>query len=379
MKLIYQNFDGLDISFQGAFPKKCLEELEKAKHQAQKDRQDSITSIGNPQVKVSVGESGARGGYLYRFDTGLDGEIWFVSKSQKTTNWNIRVSVKSFSLALYGYEGVKKRILDKLVQFGTIGSGSKKGQLTERISRVDYCFDFEHEGHFNPTPDLFIAHQRCQKHCYGENVGTYSAGQGDLINTIRVGSMPGRQAVIYNKIKEIQSNSKQFWWDIWNIEKENFENEIWRVEIRAGKAELDKWQIKKFSELEEKIGDVFINILENIRYVKKSKDKNRSRWEMAEFWKVAIKNIENCLSEYISDANRTNIIRDYRFNIENRLKIHILGSVISYTTVTRRDISELTVVLEEFQNEIENFSELEFEIIQKKYDKTAEKYEFIGE
>lgn len=379
MKLIYQNFDGLDISFQGIFPKKYLENLEIAKLQAQKDKQDSIVAIGNPEIKVSVAESGARGGYLYRFDTGLDGEIWFISKSQKITGWNIRVSVKSLALALYGYEGVKKRILEKLLKFETLGTNSKKGELLERISRVDYCFDFEDKNIFKPKPELFIAHQRCQKHCYGEKIGVYTAGQGDKINTIRVGSMPGRQAVIYNKIKEIKSNSKQFWWEIWGLDKINYKNTIWRVEVRAGKDELDKWQIKHFSDLEEKIGDVFVNILENIRYVKKSKDKNRSRWEMAKFWESAILNTKNCLAEYISNAERKNIIEDYRFTIINRLKTQILGLCISFTVATDRDISEISEIFGDFQDEIDDFTEKDIENFLKKYQKMSEKYEFIGE
>lgn len=61
-----------------------------------------------------VAETGARGGYKYRFDTGLDGEIWFVAHSLKRDGWNIRVSAKSLALALHGYEGVKARILGRL-------------------------------------------------------------------------------------------------------------------------------------------------------------------------------------------------------------------------------------------------------------------------
>lgn len=114
MQLIYHNFDGLDVSFQGAVPEPVLEQLREARNRAQEERRDVYAAIGPQNMPVMVAETGARGGYKYRFDTGLDGEIWFVAHSPGRDKWNLRASVKSLALALYGYEGVKSRLFERL-------------------------------------------------------------------------------------------------------------------------------------------------------------------------------------------------------------------------------------------------------------------------
>ena len=82
-----------------------------------------------------VAETGSRGGYRYRFDTGLDGETWFVAHSTNSKNWNIRVSVKSLALSLYGYEGVKERILNRLKALKAIGQ-SRKISGSEEVTNM---------------------------------------------------------------------------------------------------------------------------------------------------------------------------------------------------------------------------------------------------
>jgi hypothetical protein len=42
-RLIYQNFDGLDVAFRGAFPPAILQSLEEAKQKAKEQRQDAET------------------------------------------------------------------------------------------------------------------------------------------------------------------------------------------------------------------------------------------------------------------------------------------------------------------------------------------------
>ena len=379
MDLIYQNFDGLDISFQGIVHSSVLSKLADAKKKAQEQRKEALAEIGSPPIKVLVAESGAMGGYLYRFDTGIDGEVWFISQSQSLSGWNIRVSVKSLSLALYGYHGVKERILAKLMQLKAYGTNMKKGQLLERVSRVDYCFDFSTLTDFSPDPCLFISHQHCKKACYGEqeNVNLFHSATGSNINTVRVGSMPGRQVAFYNKTLEIKSRAKQYWWEVWGINKEGFNGTIWRIEPRAGKIELDKWGIKRFADFEEKIGDVILNILEKIRYAEISNDQNRSRWPNAPFWDTAIQHTRHALKPHISNANRENIIRDYRENIKARLKTHILGTSVSYAVADNKDISEFPTIFEDFLTDLKNLSEHEKENLIQKFQQTHERYLFL--
>lgn len=387
MKLIYNNFDALDISFQGALPEKVLRQLALAREQAQSERREVFVELGNEKISVMVAETGARGGYRYRFDTGLDGEIWFIAHSINSNNWNIRVSVKSLALALYGYESVKERLLKRLKALGAFGLARRKSVSEEvintpleRISRFDYCFDFIMPSAFEPLPKRFIAHQRTKKHVYGETgkIENYVSLNGDKINTIRIGEMPGRQAVIYNKTIEIKSSLKKYWWDIWDIDSKPFKEgfkQIWRIEIRAGRDELDKWGLKRFKDFEDKTGDVIAAILKAIRYTDPLKDDlNRSRWPMHPIWREALNVSYKALAPYRSNAIRENIIRDFRENVIAGYNERLIGNLIGLTAAEGHDISEIPTVLQEIE---ERIAQVDKELLIKKFERSIERFQFL--
>lgn len=390
MKLIYNNFDSLDISFQGALPEKILNQLSEGREKAQNEKRDVLMELGKEKMPVMVAETGAKGGYRYRFDTGLDGETWMIAHSTNSKNWNIRVSVKSLALSLYGYEGVKERILNRLKALKAVGqsrkiSGSEEitNMPLERISRFDYCFDFITSSAFEPQSKRFVAHQRANKHVYGQQgkVENYASLKGDKINSIRIGEHPGRQAAIYNKTKEIGSSLKNYMWDIWDVEPEPFKEgfkQIWRVEVRAGRDELDKWGLKRFEDFEDKAGDVVAAILKAIRYTKPLKgDLNRARWPMHSIWEKSLNASYKALEPYSTNAIRENIITDYRENVISGYIERLIGNAIGLTAAEGRDISELTIVLEELQDHIEAIAEEDISVLVKKFDKAEEKFRFL--
>ena len=83
------------------------------------------------------------------------------------------------------------------------------------------------------------------------------SGTGRDTNSLTVGKMPNRQINIYEKKKEILSSNKHYWWELWGLKEEDYKNkEIWRVEVRAGKKEIDKWSAKTYESFEQKFGDI---------------------------------------------------------------------------------------------------------------------------
>lgn len=105
------------------------------------------------------------------------------------------------------------------------------------------------------------------------------------IETVQVGKMPGRSVTIYDKTKEILAHKKNYWWDIWGINKTQFDKSVWRVELRAGKKELNTWNLKNFGDFEEKAYDILSHIANSTRYVTPNpSDTNKARWKNAEFW-----------------------------------------------------------------------------------------------
>lgn len=390
MKLIYNNFDGLDLSFQGALPEKYLRQLSEAREQAQNEKREVLLELGDEKIQVMVAETGARGGYRYRFDTGLDGETWFIVHSTNVERYNIRVSVKSLALALSGYEAVKERLLKRLESFKAKGpnrfdSANQEYINTplERISRLDYCFDIIMPSDFEPDPKRFVAHMRANKVVYGEEgfVSNYAALNGDIINTVRIGEMPGRQAVIYNKTKEITASSKRFWWQIWELDPEKFDKDnytIWRIEVRAGRDELDKWNLKRFEDFETKAGDVIAAILKAIRYTKPyQNDDNRSRWPMDPIWEKAYKTSYKALEAYSSNAIRDNVIRAYKEDVIKGYRERLIGNAIGYNAAIGRDVSELPVVFEEMQKIIKAIAQDDKNELIKKHIRAGERLVFL--
>lgn len=280
------------------------------------------------------------------------------------------------SLALYGYQAVKAALLHKLNLLQA--QGPQGGPPIERISRLDYCLDFLFPDTFNPDPTHFIAHQKCKKtsHLEKPTISAFTNTQGDEYQTITIGKMPGRQASLYNKSNEIKASNKAYWRDIWQLDQKPA-GTVWRVEVRAGKDELDKWNVKRFSEFEEKVGDVIISILKAMRYTVPTSDSNRWRWPMAPFWQSAIEASTQALEPYICQASREKILRDYRLNVVNRYKTHILGSVIGYAAASERDPAEIGAVITELGQDMMGMVMDDQDRFLEKYDNANNKFRFL--
>jgi hypothetical protein len=373
MKLIYQGFDGLDVSFQGKVLEEIKYDLKTAKEEAIETNKLAYAELGIKKIPVLVRASGAHG-YQYILDTGIDRETWFISENSKSERWNIRVSIKSLSLALYGYEGVKKNILKFLEDIKAQGV-LEDFQLLERVSRFDYCFDFISDD-FTINPQLITANKNSKRRFIG---GNELISQNKDIETVLIGKMPNRQIAIYNKKKEINIKNKQYWLNFWNLTEEEIENKnIWRVEIRAGKKELDTWNLKRFNDFEEKAGDVLLDIAKAIRYLKENiNDINKARWENIEFWDDILNGINSDLFEFINKSKRKRIIEGLKIEKINDYRNGILNLISPYMALTGREYDELADTL----TEIEGFIGQEFynypDIYEDKIYKAKERFIFL--
>lgn len=220
----------------------------------------------------------------------------------------------------------------------------------EVISRIDFCVDFE-TNNFEIDKNRIVAHSKAKRN-YNESNIEYN-GTGKVFDSVRIGKMPNKQLAIYNKIKEIKSRNKSYWWNVWNIDKTNYEKQIWRVEARAGKKELRQWNLKTFNDLEEKAGNVILHIFNSIRYVNENnKDTNQSRWKNAKFWDNLIEITKTNLFDYIANANRELILDGYRNELVNTFKQNINGSIRAYTALTDNEIGQLPEVIELLKAEL---------------------------
>lgn len=282
MQCLYVGIDGLDVAWRGVARQATIDLLEAAKSQA--IGQDHAEKIMIGELEVSVAQTGAKGGYAFKVDTGDDGEIWWIKRSQDAMHWNIRVSVKSLALAVYGYSAVKERLFERAEKMDI-------ALYQESIGRIDFCSDWLMGEDFDLRPEAFVHHgsSRCAQHMVPDaGDGWQAVMAGRRYTSVTIGTMPGRQLIVYDKRREAVRKKKDHWFDIWGVNKADRPN-VWRIEVRSGKVDLrDHWGIRTFEDLEAGFGDLVQDALRSIRYCDPSdRNPNPTRRRWSKWWLAA--------------------------------------------------------------------------------------------
>jgi len=373
MHVLYRNFDGLDVSFKGAMPAAVLQTLAAAKAKAQEQKEDAFTLLGPKRIPVHVAETGMKGGYAFRFDTGPFGAIWSVADSLDPERWNIRASVKSLALADGGYRGAKAQLLGLLTDLCAVGQDEKLPE--ERISRFDFCVDFALPW-FQPDPEHIVCHSHTTRRVHRSWEGE-TVNRGKRIESLTIGNMPGRQAILYDKTKEIIAHAKPYWWHYWNLDPEQYEGEVWRVEVRAGKAELDNWNLRSFGNFERIAGAVIEGTLEAIRYAEPTSDTKASRWPSHPLWVACLSAADDALAPYKSAVTRGKVIEGLRADAIERFANMFPGLLASYAHLLGYDISELPTVLERVEKDVIRYASQHPHAINAKFQRAADRYALL--
>jgi hypothetical protein len=174
------------------------------------------------------------------------------------------------------------------------------------------------------------------------------------IQTVMIGKMPNRQISIYNKSKEIIIKRKEYWFDLWGLDKEKLNNnKIWRFEIRAGKEELNSWNLKRFKDFEEKSGDVLFDIANSIRFVKPNyRDKNKARWENKEFWDLILNELKTNLFEFRSNSERNKLIPVFKDQKEQEYLKIITNLIAPYLALKDYSYDDLALGITDIERHI---------------------------
>lgn len=325
LRKLHHGLDGLDITFQGCVGVALLSLLGRAKEVAQERKQpEHVSYKGLDFFVLPTGVSG----YRFAVDTGPDGEKWFFAKSSKRDGWNVRVSVSSMSLALYGYLAVKDRIWERLECFGAY-------ILDHSVSRVDYACDFEAPD-FEIKPECVVAHWRMTQREYVETEQSgdfHIVRQSRKINSLTIGRMPGRQVIIYDKRREVIDRKKTYWWDIWGVPKKT---QVWRVEVRAGKRELkDKWNVTTLDDLEGNLPEIVGSMLADIRLHEEDQaDTNVTRQALHPMWMAVMSEAQRPFAEDVVAPDPVPIILETQDQMKDRFLGLVNGLTASLSVVT---------------------------------------------
>lgn len=376
MKLLYAGFDGLDVTFKGRIPQSAIDILERGKEGAIEFKQPQLVEINKKAFCGYVGPTGLRdGGYSFIVDTGELGFKWFFSKSQRLENWGIRVSCRSATLAAYGFDETVNRMYAELDAIGAT-------VLEEAIGRVDFAVDWRMPHDFRLDPSCFAMHGTSKSSTHNETMG--EAWRSRRCTGITIGKMPGRQICIYDKRAEIVEKRKAHWWKIWGIDRDQLDasgEQVWRVEIRAGKDHLRKaFGIKTWGDLREKLGDVYQTALLRIRYKARNwkEDENTSRVPDSPLWDGVREKIAGDLFEWSSGAE-PGVVKQVMIEQQRQtISAQIVGLSANLAVLTGMDPEQLHGlpgrIAEMIAKHVEGMDVKEF---RRKMHKVHRRYEFI--
>ena len=291
MKLLYAGIDTIQLAFKATLPSRFVDALRCAKKAAADQREAQPLELSEVDVGLLVHDYGARGGFAFAANTGPAGAIWNFRDDDDSSDWNIYVKPTAVALLAHGYHGAVQNILSVLKRLDV--------RIEDHsVSRVDYAFDIRTED-FVLDPRQFVAHARAKRvpHWAPRHGGNNGADLGAVLRgqeyqSFRIGAMPGRQLIIYDKTAELSGATKTILHEAWRLPPDTSAR-VWRVEVRAGKEALrHPWRIRHLPDLEAKLRDLLLSILRTIRYVEKGADSNVSRRPLDPIWRLVMEHAQ---------------------------------------------------------------------------------------
>ncbi|OYQ37028.1 hypothetical protein CHU95_02290 [Niveispirillum lacus] len=384
LKPFYWNFDGLDVTFQGRIPQAMVDRLEEAKADAIATKAAVLLEWQDEPMHVA--ESGAKGGYAFRCDTGPVGMTWFFSRNQKPDNWGIRVSTKSNALASMGLGGVRAEMHRFLSAIGA-------DVLKASISRVDYCLDFVASDieattgeAFILNPTAFVMHSHTSRADHDDDGGMSMHGVSGRYTSVTCGKMPGRQIILYEKSREVRQKQKREWWAHWNAARNrqslpalSGDETIWRLELRAGKAHLkDRWGIRTWADLDTKLGDLYARALADIRYtIPNLSDSERCRWLDHPLWEAVRHIVTTDLFEMTTGAEPNVVKAVKREQVMQTVAAHIQGMTATYSIAADLEPDDADSIAAEVASMVHTHIRTNRNRFEASRERAAKRYRFI--
>lgn len=303
MKIIHSGFDSLYFSMKGALLPAAVQRYESLKDQALKDEHDVSFNVPNIPTSYLMRATGKKGGYAYLIDTGPVGSSIAFKANLSRDQHNGFVEISSACLLAHGWEGSIARALVHVQALGF-------HMVEMSFNRVDYCIDFL-DAQIDIDPRDFIAHSRVKKASHhgsasvSEHVEKRSVTQSDLVKSITLGKMPGRQVIVYDKRAEVIEKRKFYWFDAWGVDRRDTTRTVHRVEVRAGKQHLLKRGIRTLADFERHIGVVLIDTVRAMRWVQRTSttDTNVTRAPLQPLWRAVQTHMTDALDPYTAPPN----------------------------------------------------------------------------
>jgi hypothetical protein len=100
--------------------------------------------------------------------------------------------------------------------------------------------------------------------------------------------------------------------------------------MRMGTNQLsDRWAMHGWDDMNQKIGDAYIDFCEHIRYCQPRADSNRSRWPSHELWEVVCGKVSNDMSAMVCGATPSAVKKANLAEHQYRLERMIMGLLLA--------------------------------------------------
>jgi hypothetical protein len=152
---------------------------------------------------------------------------------------------------------------------------------------------------------------------------------------------------------------------------------VWRIELRAGKEHLMRWGIRRWSDLDTKIGDMFQAMLAAIRYAVPNGDSNRSRWANHLLWDLVVREVVGDLPDMTSGADPQRIKKVRRDHLQETLLKQIIGNAATLSVAGGFQDHELDTLPDSVAGTLDRFMREQRERFDEKRARAAERYDFI--
>ena len=217
------------------------------------------------------------------------------------------------------------------------------------------------------------------------------AGTSGRVTSVTIGNMPGRQIIVYDKRHEVIQKKKGFWWEIWNDARrresrpqlnpnEKEASQVWRVELRAGKKHLkDRWGITTWEDFDNKLGDLYLRAISDIRYITEAPDTNRARWPNHPLWDVVRNEVSGDLFEMASGVGPGVIKEILRNDLCEMLSHQIVGLSASLGSALGLGEDAASEIPEIVARDLEMYLEERPKDFARKMERAGSRYVFLDE
>ncbi|MGV8998200.1 MAG: hypothetical protein ACOH12_14780 [Parvibaculaceae bacterium] len=173
------------------------------------------------------------------------------------------------------------------------------------VNRFDYAIDILAPD-FNLDIENFVTPAQTKVRAYWSEEATTmndsnapkAVLRGRQYESATIGSMPGRQIILYDKRREAIDKNNLHWFEVWKIDCQDPSARVWRIEIRAGRDALAKLTpFRTYEALEAEVKPFLIKAANDIRYLDSDQNQsNVSRIPSHRIWQTAQATFENLTS-----------------------------------------------------------------------------------